>query len=103
MVDSASTAWTPQALRERRWPAPCCSADRAMRLWIICRVFVTFLLLWIGRRFARVTDARRSRAIEECACAVAPLVLFALVWLLTDPIATSRRKMTCVSTHTLCA
>jgi hypothetical protein len=47
-------------------------------------VFVAYALLWVGRRFARVIDARESHAIEECGCAVAPLVLFALVWLLAD-------------------
>jgi hypothetical protein len=34
---------------------------------------------------------RNARAIEECHCAVAPLVLFALLWLLDDPSAPSKR------------
>jgi hypothetical protein len=51
---------------------------------MLYRVFVAFTLLWVGRRFARVIDGRTSRAIEECGCAVAPLVLFTLLWLLDD-------------------
>jgi hypothetical protein len=61
-------------------------------LWMICRVFVAFGLLWVGGRFARVIDGRKSRAIEECGCAVAPLVLFALLWLLDDSPQRSKRR-----------
>jgi hypothetical protein len=57
---------------------------RSACLWIVCRVFVAFSLLWVGQRFARAIDGRKSRAIEECGYAVAPLVLFALLWLFDD-------------------
>jgi hypothetical protein len=73
-------------------------------LWILCALFAVGFLLWRGRRVARVQhpiardllkrpragfgrpggiDRRRElRAIEDFGCAVAPLVLFALMWLL---------------------
>jgi hypothetical protein len=60
---------------------------------MICRVFVGFALLWVGARFARVIDGRKSRAIEEYGCAVAPLVLFALLWLLDDSPQGSKRRV----------
>jgi hypothetical protein len=41
-------------------------------------------LHWSGRRFARGIDWRERRAIEEFRRAVAPLLLFALLWLLAD-------------------
>jgi hypothetical protein len=61
-------------------------------LWIIARVFVAFALLWVGGRFAHVSDGRKSRAVEECGGAVAPLVLFALLWLLDDSPQRSKRR-----------
>jgi hypothetical protein len=41
-------------------------------------------LLWSGRRLSRGIDGPGRRAIEEFGCAVAPLLLFALLWLLAD-------------------
>jgi hypothetical protein len=64
---------------------------RSACLWITSRVVVAFALLWIGRRFARVMDARKSCAIEQCGCGAAPLVLFALLWLLDDSPQQSKR------------
>jgi hypothetical protein len=51
---------------------------------MICRFFVAFGLLWVGRRLTRGIDGQASRTIEEFGCAIAPLVLFALFWLLAD-------------------
>jgi len=51
---------------------------------MICRLFGVFGLLWVGRRLARGIDGRDRRVIEEFGCAIAPLVLFALFWLLAD-------------------
>jgi hypothetical protein len=49
---------------------------------MIGRVVAVLGLLWIGGRLARGIAGRESRAIEECGCAIAPLLLFALFWLL---------------------
>jgi hypothetical protein len=57
---------------------------RSTWLWIIRGLFAVLYLLWGGRRLARGIDVREWRAIEECGCAVAPLLLFALIWLLAD-------------------
>jgi hypothetical protein len=57
---------------------------RSACLWILGRIFVAFALLWVGGRLARVIDGQKSHAFDECRCAVAPLVLFALLWLLDD-------------------
>jgi drug/metabolite transporter (DMT)-like permease len=57
---------------------------RSAWLWIIGRLFAVFGLLWVGRRLGRGVDGGESRAIAEFGCAVAPLVLFALFWLLAD-------------------
>jgi hypothetical protein len=90
MDQSASIPGWMEWVIEKKYPrwrdVPTTAEGRAgtARLWIICRVFVAFALLWVRRRFAGVIDARESRAIEECGCAVAPLVLFALVWLLAE-------------------
>ena len=51
---------------------------------MIWRLFVVFGLLWVGRRLARGIDGRESSAIDEFGCAIAPLVLFTLFWLLAD-------------------
>jgi hypothetical protein len=64
-----------QVVRRRR---------RSAWLWMICRLFGVFGLLWVGRRLARGIDGREWRVIEECGCAIAPLVLFALFGLLAD-------------------
>ena len=60
--------------------------------------FALLYLMWGGRRLARRIDAHEWRAIEEFGCAVAPLALFALIWLLADSVqphdapARSRRR-----------
>jgi hypothetical protein len=41
-------------------------------------------LLCGGRRLARGIDGREWCAIEEFGCGVAPLLVFALIWLLAD-------------------
>jgi hypothetical protein len=63
---------------------------------IVARVFVAMVYLLCGsQRLARGIAGCRWRAIEEFASGVAPLVLFALLWLLADsvqpPSATSTR------------
>jgi hypothetical protein len=57
---------------------------RSTQLWMICGLFAIMSLLWGGRRLARGIDGRAWRAIEEFGGAIAPLVLFALIWLLAD-------------------
>jgi hypothetical protein len=57
---------------------------RSAWLRIIGRLFATFGLLWVRRRLGRGVDGRESRAIEACVRGVAPLVLFALLWVLAD-------------------
>lgn len=57
---------------------------RSAQFWMICGLFAIVSLLWAGRRLARGIDGREWRAIEEFGGAIAPLVLFALIWLLTD-------------------
>jgi hypothetical protein len=52
---------------------------------MIGSLFAVLYLLWSGRRRARGIDGRDWRAIEEFGCAVAPLLLFALIWLLAEP------------------
>jgi hypothetical protein len=47
-------------------------------------LFVVLYFLPGGRRLARGIDGYEWRAIEEFGCAVAPLLLFALIWLLAD-------------------
>jgi hypothetical protein len=54
---------------------------RSAQLWMICGLFAITSLLWAGRRLARRIE---WRAIEEFGGAIAPLVLFALIWLLAD-------------------
>jgi hypothetical protein len=49
---------------------------------MMCGLFAVLYLLWDGRRLARRIDGREWRAIDEFRCAVAPLVLFALIGLL---------------------
>jgi hypothetical protein len=47
---------------------------------------VAFLfLLCCGQRMARIVNEQTSRAIEESASAIAPLLLFTLLWLIADP------------------
>ena len=53
-------------------------------LWMIRGLFGVLYLLCGGRRLGRGIDGREWRAIEEFGCAVAPLLLFALIWLLAD-------------------
>jgi hypothetical protein len=50
-------------------------------LWMIGRCLVVFGLVWVGRR---LTHRRVSGSLEEFGYAIAPLVLFALLWLLAD-------------------
>ena len=57
---------------------------RAAWLWMVCGLFAILYLLWHGRRLSRGIGRRDWRAIEEFRCAVAPLVLFALLWLFAD-------------------
>jgi hypothetical protein len=45
-------------------------------------LFAVMCLVWGGRKFARGIDRRALIALEEFGCAVAPLILIALVWLL---------------------
>jgi hypothetical protein len=54
------------------------------RLWMICGLFAVVYLLWDGRRLARRAVGREGRGIDEFRCAVAPLVVYALMWLLAD-------------------
>jgi hypothetical protein len=55
------------------------------RLWMIYGLLVVLHSLWGGRRLARGIDGRaHQRAIEEFGCAVAPLLVFALIWLFAD-------------------
>jgi hypothetical protein len=42
-------------------------------------------LLCCGRRVARMVNAHTSRAIDESGSAIAPLLLFTLLWLIADP------------------
>jgi hypothetical protein len=51
---------------------------------MICGLFAVLYLQWGGRRLARGIDGRAWLAIEEFGCAVAPLLAFALIWLLAD-------------------
>jgi len=51
---------------------------------MIGSLFAVLSFLWGRRRLARGIDGRQWRAIEEFGCAVAPLLLFALMWLLVD-------------------
>jgi hypothetical protein len=54
---------------------------RSAWLWMIGRCLAAFAIVWVGRRLA---SRRESSAIEEFGYAIAPLVLFALFWLLAD-------------------
>jgi hypothetical protein len=42
-------------------------------------------LWWGGRRIGRLVNEQTWQAIEEYDGAIAPLVLFALLWLIVDP------------------
>ncbi len=57
---------------------------RSAWVWIIRGLVAVLYLLWSGRRLARGIDGCERRAIEEFGCAAAPLVFFALLWLLAD-------------------
>ncbi len=57
---------------------------RVAWLWMVCSLFAVLCLLWDGRRLARGIDRRDWRALEEFRYAVAPLLLFALLWLFAD-------------------
>jgi hypothetical protein len=50
---------------------------------MMARFVSNFSILWIARRLG---GRRESRAIEEYGCAIAPLIVFALLWLLTDSV-----------------
>jgi hypothetical protein len=50
-------------------------------------------LLWGGRRFPRGTDRRTLIAVDEFACAAAPLILFALMWLLAGSTRSSNARV----------
>ena len=66
----------PVALfRRRRYPA---------WLWI-CGLLAMLCLLWAWRRLARGIVGQEWRPIEEFGVAVAPLMLFALLWELDGP------------------
>ena len=54
---------------------------RSAWLWMIGRYLAVFAFVWVGRRLA---PRRVSGALEEFGYAIAPLVLFALFWLLAD-------------------
>ena len=72
----------------RSLPIPGWMEDKWRRrvawLWMVRGLFAVLYLLWDGRRLARRTDRRDWRAIEEFRYAVAPLVVFALLWLFAD-------------------
>jgi hypothetical protein len=53
--------------------------------WMIAGLVAVLCLLWGGRRVARGVNEHVWRAIEECGSAIAPLLLFALLWLIVDP------------------
>jgi hypothetical protein len=57
---------------------------RSAWLWMICGLVAVAYLPWGGRRLARGIGGREWHAIDEFGCAVAPLLLFALIWLLAD-------------------
>ena len=65
---------------------------RSARLWMIGGLLAVMWLLGGGRRLARGIDERAWRAIEEFGCAVVPLLVFALIWLLTDSAPASNRS-----------
>jgi hypothetical protein len=54
-------------------------------LWMLAGLVALLCLLWGGRRMARGVNEHAWRAIEECGAAIAPLLLFALLWLIVDP------------------
>ena len=54
-------------------------------LWMIAGVVAVLCLLWGGRRMSRGVNEHAWCAIEECGRSIAPLVLFALLWLMADP------------------
>ena len=48
-------------------------------LWAVGRLVAVFGFLWASRR---LLGRRRSRAIEDYGRAIAPLIAFALLWLM---------------------
>jgi hypothetical protein len=60
---------------------------RSAWLWTMVRVVTAFAVRRAARRLA---GRRESGAMEECRCAVAPLIAFALLWLLTDSVQRSK-------------
>ena len=57
---------------------------RGAWLQVALGLFAVVCLLWTGRKFARGIDRRALIALEEFGCAVAPLILIALMWLLAE-------------------
>ena len=62
-------------------------------LQVTLGLFVVLCLLWGGRRFARGIDRRALMAVDEFACAAAPLILFALMWLLAGSTRSSNARV----------
>jgi hypothetical protein len=48
-------------------------------LWTVGRIVAVFGFLWASRR---LVGGRQSRAIEDYGRAIAPLIAFALLWLM---------------------
>jgi hypothetical protein len=69
-------ALTAAVIAVSRW------GSRSTWRWLLCGLVAVLCLLCGGRRVARQIAPHKWGAIEEFGCAVAPLVLFALVWLL---------------------
>jgi hypothetical protein len=92
--DPTGVGPSPPRARVRPWPGPGWSEwrrfdavtqwqRRLVSLWMMARFVSNFSILWIARRLG---GRRESRAIEEYGCAIAPLIVFALLWLLTDSV-----------------
>ena len=54
-------------------------------LWMVAGFVALTCLLCCGRRVAWLVNEHTSRAIEEYGSAIAPLLLFTLLWLIADP------------------
>jgi hypothetical protein len=65
---------TAAVIATSRW------GSRSTWRWLLCGLVGVLCLLCGGRRIARRIAGHKWGAIEEFGCAVAPLVLFALVW-----------------------
>jgi hypothetical protein len=66
--------------------------SRSTWRWLLCGLVGVLCLLCGGRRVARRIAGHKWEAIEEFGCAVAPLLLFALVGLLADAWAPADRR-----------